>query len=727
LLDEVVVTATRRAESAQSVPLSITALTAEDLSSAGVTQTRDLVGLTPNLSEQGSYGREAPAFFIRGIGNTQFNPNGTSKVGVYVDDVYLNSPAVQGAQLFDIERVEVARGPQGTLFGQNTTGGLIRAITNKPRIGAGLTLDTEVTVGHFGEFDPRLSVGFDTGANSAARISLFDQNRDGISENTLLNKREGRTDVFSWRGQWLWQPVEDLEVLANVHGTRDRSGLVPYKQLGLFDPATGGRCAAPALGSGCIDPAGYADTANLYQGQWNVPNQHAWVDALGGSVTVNWKLPLATLTSVTGFERNTSRIGEDTDSGPFDLLRGSFFGHPKQISEELRLTSPEQRLRWLAGLYYFHEDLDSSVAFAAPGLGPSAFTSLFGIPSGLLEGVGQHSKLTTRSYAGFGNVEFAATERLKLELGLRLTHEQKDLTYGAFIDDVTGFGPSSYIAGDTLANAAIFQTIDFSTSRSWNNLSGRASVSYKLSDGVLAYTSFARGFNSGNYNGGAFLTQAEASLVNPETLKSYEVGLKTQFLGQLRFNIDAFYYDFSDEQVYIQNSTGGNVFQQLANAAASSLYGGEMELAWRPVTALTVQLGAGYTHSRFDSFHNSISGDLTGKTLPSAPKANLNALVRYEVGVPGGSLAFEVDDKYQSSQYFSVNNDPLLRQGAYSIADARISLVQLDQHLTVSAWIRNLADKAYLAGAYDLSTYGWDEYVPGEPRTYGLTVQYQMR
>ena len=723
-LSEIVVTATRRAESVQSVPLSITAVNAEDLANIGATQTRDLVELAPNLSEQGSFGRTDPSFFIRGVGSTQFNPNSNSKVGVYLDDVYLNSPAVQGSQLFDVDRIEIARGPQGTLFGQNTTGGMVRAITNKPTVGDGFSADTSVTAGSYNELDSQAALGFDTGATSAARLAFIDENRDGTQYNTLLNTRDGRTDALAWRAQWLWKPNSDVDLLVSAHGSRDRSDLTPYKQLGLINPATGGPCPAPALGSGCTDILGYADSANYHQGEWDIPHQHDWVDSFGSSVTLNWKLPAFTLTSVAAYEQNTSRILEDTSASPNDFLTGSYYGHPRQFTEEIRLTSPEQQLQWIAGLYYFHEDLDSSVSFAAPGLGLSPFTGT----SGDLEGVGQISSMTTNSYAGFGNLDFAATSRLKLTLGLRFTHETKNVQYDAFIDDVSNFVPLAFAGSAEIVNDALVQTIDFPAEKSWNNVSGRAAASYTITEGVMVYTSIARGFNSGNYNGGAFIFPAEATLVNPETLTSYELGLKTEFGKNFRFNIDGFYYDFKNQQVFIlETGPGGTPFQQLSNAAASSLAGAEAELAWKPITGLLAQVGAGYTYSRFDSFDSPTGGNLTGNTLPSAPKTNLNGLIRYELPVSAGTFAVQLDGKYQSKQFFSVDNDPLLAQGGYTILNARISYSTLEDRLIISAWGRNIGNRNYLASAYDLSAYGFDQYVVGDPRTFGVTVRYRTK
>ena len=722
-LGEVVVTATRRSESAQSIPVAITAISGEDLAASGATQTADLVGLTPNLSMQGASTRTNPSYFIRGVGSNQFNPNANSKVGIYVDDVYLNSPAAQGGQLFDIDRVEIARGPQGYLFGQNTTAGLIRTITTRPTIGGGFTADTELTVGSYQQLDPKLVVGFDTGANSAARLGVYDQNRNGTQDNTFLGTHDGRTDVLGWRAKWLWKPSTDVELLLSVHGSRDRSEVSPYKQLGVVDPATGGRCAAPGLGSGCTDFFGYADSGDYHQVQANVGHTRAWLDALGGSATLNWQLPAFTLTSVTAFERNTFRFMEDTDASPTDLVHGSYYGNPRQFSEEVRLTSPEQRLRWIGGLYYFHEDLDSSVAFPVPGLGPSAFTGVSGVP----EGFSQVSAMKTDSFAAFGNIDFAATERLKLSVGLRFTHETKDVHYAAFIDDVTGIAPDEWVGDAKIRAAAIFQTIDFAEKKSWNNVSGRASASYELADDVMAYVSFSKGFNSGNYNGGAFFNQGEAALVNPEILKAWEVGLKSELGRHLRLNVDAFHYDFKDQQVFILASNGGSTpFQQLSNAAASTIDGAELELTWKPVSAFLVQLGAGYTKSRFDSFISPLGGDFSGNVLPNAPKTNLNAVVRYEIPLRAGSLAFQVDAKYQSLQYFAVNNDPLLAQGAFTLANAHVSYAMLNDRLNVTAWVRNLSNKQYLNAGYDVSAFGFDQLAVGDPRTFGLTIQYHL-
>lgn len=724
-LEEIVVTTTRRAESAQDIPLSISAISGEQLAHLGVTQTRDLAALTPNLATQGSFGRTSPAFFIRGVGSTQFNPNANSKVGIYVDDVYLNSPAVHGAQLFDIDRIEIARGPQGYLFGQNTTAGLVRAITRRPEIGGGMNGDFQATYGRFNQVDLDAALGFDIGQNAAGRVAVISERRDGISDNTLSGRKVGETDALAWRTQLLMQPADSLTLLVNAHGSRDDSELTPYKQIGLVDPASGAACPQPGLGSGCTDFFGYADSTDFHSGQWDVPRQLSSVDAVGGSVTLEWEAASFTVTAVSSYEKNDLRINEDTDSGPFDVVHGSYDAQPEQFSQEIRLTSPASgRVRWIGGLYYFDEDFEGGTHFATRGFGPGFFTGVSDVP----EGVGQRSSMQTRSVAAFGTLDIQTSERGKLSLGLRYTQEQKELSYDAYLTDTSTVEPGTLVEHDDLPALALFQTISFPAREDWDNISGRLSFDYRFTDDVMGYASFARGFNSGNFNGGAFFDPAEASLVDPEILKSYEIGLKSQLAGgALRLNASAYYYDFTDQQVFILASTdSGAPFQQLANAATSSLYGAELELAWQPVAALLVQAGAGYTHSRFDEFNSPVGGDLSGNELPSAPDFNFNALIQYSWPMFGGTFALEADSKYTGDQFFSVNNDPLLTQDAYWLTNARASFSTADERVTVAVWGRNIADERYLAGAYDLAAFGFDQWVVAEPRTYGVSLQYRF-
>jgi iron complex outermembrane recepter protein len=720
-LEEVLVTATRRTQSAQDIPISITALGADQLAQAGVVDTRDLAGLAPNLSTQGSFGRTAPSFFIRGIGNTQFNTNGNSKVGVYVDDVYLGSPAVHGAQLFDVERVEIARGPQGYLFGQNTTGGLVRSIVYKPKLGGGFTANADATYGRFSEVDLNAAVGFDLGERAALRVAASSRRDDGYQENDLLRADEGGADAIAGRVQLLFAPSDDVEILLNIHGSSDDGELAPYKQLGLVDPLTGGACARPALGSGCTDLAGYADTSDVHHGQWDVPNQISSVDASGASLTIDWHLDGATLTSVSAYEENDSEINEDTDASPLDIVHGSYSGSPEQFSQEVRFTSDSDGpTRWLAGLYYFTEDFAGSAHFAARGFGPGAFSGV----GTTLEGVGQRSSMQTDSYAVFGNLDRDLSERWQLSLGLRYTHESKQVQYDAFLTDVTSVEPSAIVDRAQIQALQLFQTIDFDRKDDWDNVSGRVALSYRFAADALGYVSVARGFNSGNYNGGAFFDQTEASLVDPEILTSYEIGAKADLAGDtLRVNGDVYYYDFKDQQVFILASgAGGTPFQQLSNAAASTLYGAELETTWQPVRDLTLQLGVGYTHSRFDEFDSPLGGDLTGKRLPGAPEWNANLLAGYQWPLARGTLAITADAKYSAHQFFSVNNDPLLTQDAYWIGNARLSFAAPADRWGVALWVKNIADEDYFVGAFDLAGFGFDQLVVGAPRTYGLTL-----
>jgi iron complex outermembrane receptor protein len=358
------------------------------------------------------------------------------------------------------------------------------------------------------------------------------------------------------------------------------------------------------------------------------------------------------------------------------------------------------------------------------GFGPG-FLSGFGTT---LEGVGQVSEMKTESYAAFGNVDHDFTDQLRVSLGLRYTHESKDVDYAAYLTDTDNVLPSDFIDRHEIEPIALFQTIDFHEKKSWDDVSGRLSFDYRFTPDVLGYVSYARGFNSGNYNGGAFFDQGEATLVDPETLNSYEVGVKSELAGDtVRLNADVYYYDFKDQQVFILASgAGGAPFQQLSNAAASTIYGAEVDFAWKPSENWLLQGGAGYTHSKFDEFNSQLGGDLSGNELPSAPEWNFNVLAQYEWQLSAGVLSVSADTKYQDDQFFSVNNDPLLAQDAYWMTNARVSFEAASHHWNVTVWGRNLADQKYLVAGFDLAAFGFDQLVVGAPRTYGVTLGYRL-
>ena len=604
----------------------------------------------------------------------------------------------------------------------------MRAIVEKPRIGAGLTGEVNATVANYDEIDVDGALGFDLGDRAAARLSVTSLNSKGYQENKFLGTDEGAADVLAGRAQLLFAPNDDLEILVNVHGSRDDSELTPYKQLGLVqyvDPVNFVPCPTPGLGRGCTDILGYADTTDYHEGQWDMPNQYATVDAEGASLTINWKLSGSAFTSVTAYENNDSEIHEDTDVSPNDVVHGDYSRQSRAVQPGAAADLDGRRAAALARRsVLLHRGLRRQRAFRDPRLRPGRTHCRWHDARGggavVVDADRQLRRIRQRRLLVHGPAPALGR--------LRYTQEQKDVDYVAFITDSDNVLPTDFIDGDDVVAIGLFQTIDFHEKKDWDDVSGRISLDYRFAPDVLGYVSYARGFNSGNYNGGAFFDQSEATLVDPEKLNAYEIGIKSELAdGTVRLNADVFYYDFKDQQAFILASNpGGAPFQQLSNAAASTLYGAEGELVWKPVDALLLQGGVGYTHSKFDEFNSPLGGDLSGNELPSAPELNFNLMARYEWQLSMGTLAISADTKFTDDQFFGVNNDPLLAQDAYWLSNARIEFASPDDRWSVAVWARNLADEEYLVAGFDLASFGFDQLVVGAPRTYGLTVGFKL-
>lgn len=725
-IEEILITATRRTTSLQSTPASIDVLTGDTLSDSGVTEMRDLVKLSPNLTQQGSFGRAFPSYFIRGIGTTNFNPNTNSKVGIYVDDVYLSSPAVHGAQLFDVERVEIARGPQGTLFGQNTTAGLIHTITRSPVIGGGPDAYISATAGKYGSFSSNGAVGFDLGGSAAVRLSATTEQGGGWQKNAYLNnKTVGDLDATSARVKLLWRPADNLDIMFNVHGSVDHSEMTGYKQVGLLDPVTFGPCAAPGLGSGCIDFFGYVDTTDPKVGRYNVPDLTSKVRSVGGSVNITWSLPQGTVTAISAYERNKTRISEDSDGSPNDVIHGAYSSDPKQFTQEIRFASPDDGvLQWIVGGYYFQENFSGGVHYATNAFGPGIWVPT--VPE--LQGFGQVSSMRTRSAAAFGSVDVHITSQLKASVGLRYTDETKDVNYAAFVTQTGGVTPSVYVDPAKTRQLAILQTIDFNPSKNWQMTSWRASLDYSPTEDVMFYALVSRGFNSGNFNGGAFFDPGEASLVDPERVTDVEGGFKSEwFDNTLRVNADMFHYAFKNQQTFVLAAGETGFVQQLANAASSTVWGGELEVTWTPVSGLFLHGGASYTKSKFDQFVSAVAGDLSGKRLPSSPRVTVTGSAHYDLPLHNMAvISAEVDTHMTSLQYYSADNNPLVSQDAYWLVDGRLAYTTPNGHFTIAIWGKNLTDKKYVAAAYDVSAFGFNDLIFGAPRTFGATGSWHL-
>ncbi len=742
--EPVVVSTTRREEDVITVPLSIVAFSEPALELSGVTHLTEVGNLAANVGNIDEYSRSSARWFIRGVGSTQYYSNANSKVAVYLDDTYLSSMVVQDVPLFDLERVEVARGPQGTLFGQNSTAGLIHVVTRPPSLDDGLNGYLQTSTGRFDALHAEGALGLPIGERMAARVAFIRETRDGTREvrtgnatldpdTSLMRGRRGETDFTAARAQLFAQATDHVSVLFNVHAGQDRGQPAPTKPVGAVDytrPLADGRpslCADPRRGHPtCSDLTGYSDSSPTYEGVYTAGNDthYMHMHSSGAALTLNWDAASFALTSISAYERNSTRTQDEIDGSPFDVLTLHMATSQEQLSQEVRVASSnEGDVRWLGGLYAYADELSSDSALPARGLGPGSVTTI----GTTLEGVGSIGEQETRSYAAFAQVDYKLLPRLRLTAGARLTRETKTLEYSAYVFDATPSDPTMFIDRRYIRDHAFLQTIDFPADHTWQDVSTRVALDYRLREHVMAYLSYARGFNSGAFNGGAYFP-GEASLVDPESIASTELGLKASIPEHaLRIDASIWHYDFTDQQVFsLVTQPDGLPMNQLSNAARSTLYGAEIEIGLEATERLSVQASFGTVRSQYDRFVASVAGNLAGNSLPYAPEYTFAGQVRYTWPLSFGALSAQTQAHYASKQFFSPDNNRLLSQQAYWLTDAQLTFTTNDERWSASVWSNNVTDKEYLRVATDVAGLGFYQLQYGDPRTYGLTVQYQF-
>ena len=720
-IEEIVVTARKRTETLEAVPDAVTVLTARDLERLDLKTSSDIAAVVPGLMWQSIFGYATPNIFLRGIGNATFNANQASPVGIHEDDVYQGSSITYGFGLFDLDRVEVLKGPQGTLFGRNTTGGVINFVTRKPDVADGVNGEATGTYGSYNEADLEAAGGFALGDNNAVRLSVQRLARDGYVTNRDPASgigHEGAVDMWSARGQWRLD-LGALDILVGVHGGQNQSDVTPGKQLGVVCPPG---VAVPQLGT-CTDFLGFRDTTNLRENFTNIRSVDA-VDSWGDNATITWAGDGYTIVSQTAFDANWRHLANDSDSGPYTEATTDSIARFHQFSEEVRALSPTGgKLTWIFGANYYVDALTAFTAFNLGALGPGSLSHFFTVP----EGAASFLRQETHSYAGFGEVSYVVLPRLTATVGARWTHDQRSVDTHAFLVDVSGLA-SSFI-DQTLADSRLLAVTipDMDIERSWGRWSGRGVVSYALTQEILTYGQVAHGFKGGDFNGGALFGPAEANIVDPEYVTSYEAGLKGTALNRrVNFDVSGFYYDFTNQQVAILVPGSHATLQQLSNAAKTASKGLDAALQVAPVDQLLLDASANVLDSKFSRFQTDPTNPATnfaGNSTAFSPKFSFAGFARYSVQMwDRHTLSLQVDSTYKGAYFFTVDNNPALHQDGYWLENGSITLARADGRYSLSAWVKNLADRKYFETGLANSGLGFFEVIPGLPRTVGATL-----
>ncbi len=709
-LQTITVTAERRLENIRDVPSSVSALQGEILEvlNSGGQDIRLLAGRAPSLNIESSFGRAFPRFYIRGIGNTDFDLNASQPVSLVYDDVVQENPILKGFPIFDMERIEVLNGPQGTLFGRNSPAGVVKFESAKP--GKAFEGYAMASLGRWSALNFEGAVNVPLSPTVSLRVAAQSQNRDDWVKNGNpagpTRELEGYHDNAA-RVQLLWTPSKDFSALANLH-TRDLSGSARVFRANIIQSGSNN------LVAGFDEAKVYLDGVN---GQ-DVKNT-------GGSLRLRWNLGNGmALNSITGYETVDSFSRGDIDGGfgasflgagnygpgniPFDAESADGLPKHKQFTQEFRLESTTPgALQWLAGLYYFDEQLNID-SFNYSSIGGNAQNGY----------ATQDQK--NKAYAVFGSVNLDVSPQLKLRGGLRYTKDKKDF----FADRLQAppFSPT-FIGRRTAKTDA-------------DNTSGDFSATYALDKSTNVYARVATGFRAPSIQG-RLLFGDTLSVAKSEKVTSYEAGVKADLMnGRARISAAVFNYTIKDQQL---TAVGGAAnFNQLVNASKTSGQGFEFNTQWLATDSLLLTLGGSVNSTKIKDPNlyvqpcgggctvrdpaGPVAGtvSINGNPLPQAPKTTLNFTARYSMPVQGGDLVLLTDVVYRSKINFFLYESPEFTGKALTEVGLRAGYNFGNGKYEAAAFVRNLANTIRVVGGIDFNNLTG---FINEPRTFGVSFK----
>ncbi len=787
VIEEVVVTAQKREQSLTDVGITVNAFDGDTIRELGVDTVVDLATHTPGLvyNEAGALG--VPVYTIRGVGFDDYSVGSNSTVGVYSDEVALPYPVMTRGQLFDTQRVEVLKGPQGDLYGRNTTGGAVNFISNKPTdvFESGINVDygRYNTVGADGYVSGPLAEGL------RGRLALtYENSSDGWFDSHTRSDELGEIDTLGARLLLDWDASDTVSVLFNLHYNRDESenaGQARSGKLGnTIDQVAGvplsqrSSWLALPLAASLQGDAGIAVADGLAPAAPEDPDTGDWNagfdpsndnELFGAAVTVNWDFEAVTLTSITAYDRFERTDAFDWDGTALSLFEQISDTEIKSFSQELRLTSAgEGPVSWIAGVYYSDDEIDDSYrAFVGEASGSS----------GIFADVDQTTVQDTTTSAVFGHVEWYLSEQWRLTLGGRFTHEEREIEACArdadgglaflfsgldLIDfDFGGTGDDFFLSSTALAPGdCVTVNLDktsavidgngpgtvvafggeselFIDDFEVDNFSGKIGIDYFPNDDWLIYANVGTGFKSGGYNGALASSFLQYTPYDEEELTTFEFGFKATLLeGSMQLNAAAFYYDYQDKQIIsIINDPVFGPLAALVNVPESEIFGVELEGTWLVSEALSLNFGLTYLDTEvreYEGFHPLQPGtgvvDFSGAELGQAPQLSANLRAAYEWPVADNLLVrlsgdVSYKDDYHAGLEFVNPTDTRFDVESYTLANLRLAVGRQDYRWEVAGWVRNITDEYY----YHSVSFSNDAITRGigQGRTYGLTFSYR--
>lgn len=743
---DIIVTAQKRGENIQKVPISVSAYSGEQLEALGITDSTEITQQIPGL-RLNAWSPNVTIFSLRGISQNNFTDNLEAPVAVYVDNAYMGSINGVSGQLFDTERVEVLRGPQGTLFGRNATGGLIHYLS-RDASESELNGYVEGSYGRFNDWSLEGAVGgaiTDTirfrGAGRITKADGYVKSRDTNAGLPGSGQDLGGKDGWAIRGTIQADITPDLKLNLWAKHSEDN------------DVATGGyvfdNCDFQANGYCSVDNAGLSNgTGGVINGITGAPaspfehfgEQRGFLNRKATILQADWTWDLGgvELTSVTNTVNIRKDYGEDGDAIPVLVINFDTGVRYKQFSQELRLSGESDRFKWQTGFYYLDMDTDGYITTR----GAPVFGAAIGANGSAVDpSVAQTYELESKNWSIFGQGEFELSDKLSFTLGGRYSKDTKSIDYLAILRD-TAVAPDLTIASTPAFELAVpgVSTI------SYGDWAARAALNYKANDDTIIFASWNRGIKGGNWSLGSDVV-AQNFQHGAETLNSFELGFKTAVANRsLKINGTLFHYIYDDYQAF---SVIGGV-PQVNNSDARST-GAELELFWSPSDRFDAIIGATWQTSKVDQVNG--AGDqfgpeffpgapnaqfctnqggfffcdypqdvITNAEFPNAPKFSINYMLRYNMDIGAGNLAAQVDGVWYDKQFLEVTNGLSSLQPSYNVTNLSLTYDHEPSGLSVSAWVKNVFDQEYRAYTLNLGILGTTSFF-APPRTYGATVR----
>jgi iron complex outermembrane receptor protein len=778
VLEETVVTAQKRAQNINDVGISINAFTGAQLQEFGVTTAEDIAQFTPGLTVNETAATGVPLYTIRGVGFQDYSTAATSTVGLYFDEVAMPYSVMTRGLIFDQERVEVLKGPQGDLFGANTTAGSINFISNRPtqEFEAGI----RATYGNYEAYDIE---GFVSGGTDLVQGRLAvttEQSDEGWQESTTSNDKLGEKDASAVRGMVNIDINDDMSLLLIGHYTKDKSenrantpydGTIiglgefsnPYQPLNEYRLPTGTNFGEtpPWYSTGDNKKGGWTNsyTSPITGKTWDIrPKRDN--ELKGGSARLDWNVSGMTFTSITGYNDFTREEANDWDGGFYNDSSNINTTDLWVFSQEFRLAGEVGDVTWLTGLYYTKDDMKEEYHYfmsdSVFGLGSIPWGVDLFAPTPILE-LDTNYKQRTESAAIYAHVEWQFTEQWRLTLGGRYTHEERKWQGCTFVADdgslanflnaqfgaTLGAGDCGTIDDDPNSPNYIFNLLGtpdvndafqvYKDTIDTKRGMGKIGLDYMWTNDIMFYGSISQGFKSGGFNGANSNTTQQLEPYKEEVLTAYEIGSKATLLdGSMQLNTAAFYYDYKDKQEQDTAVTFVGNISGLTNIPKSEIYGAEVDLQWLPMDGLTLNAVAAYLHTEITKWNavdtelsvwpDTVYFDASGADLPQAPEWSYMALAKYEWPL-GDSLVLDVggDVVYTDSTTGSIRAEDAT--DSYTLFNARAGIGSADGKWRAYVWGKNVTDEDYYPSAY---TGGNGPYirVQGMPRTYGVTLSY---